>query len=208
MCDCLVTSLKLVNVGIKSHLNAVGITVVHIDINTTLMELVLLVYFNEKYVRIPIKELRRKLEVSQKQKDGIQVKVDKFENASKSLDKLIECQIVENCKKGLGYESYNAVLPLYTGNFMPPKPYLSFTVLEEFVNKPEVENSHVKSSEEETKVVRKNANAPIIEECVSDDEEENVTQPKIKKKTVKPSIVKKEFVKPRQKEKTDRKIVK
>nr|GEV90291.1 ribonuclease H-like domain-containing protein [Tanacetum cinerariifolium] len=43
---------------------------------------------------------------------------------------------------------------------------------------------------------------------VSDDKEENVTQPKIVKKIVRPSIVKKEFVKPRQQEKTTRKIVK
>ncbi|GKA17339.1 hypothetical protein Tco_0697176 [Tanacetum coccineum] len=91
-------------------------------------------------------------------------KTDKFENASKSLDKLIECQIVDNCKKGLGYEKYNAVPPPYTGNFMPPTPDLSFTGLDEFVNKPVVENSKAMSSEEEPKVVRKNDDAPIIEE--------------------------------------------
>ncbi|GJX75423.1 hypothetical protein Tco_0314018 [Tanacetum coccineum] len=31
---------------------------------------------------------------------------------------------------------YNAVPPPYTGNFMPPKPDLSFFCLEEFVDKP------------------------------------------------------------------------
>nr|GEW12013.1 hypothetical protein [Tanacetum cinerariifolium] len=35
-------------VRIKSHLNAVGITTAYIDVNTALMKLVLLVYFNEK----------------------------------------------------------------------------------------------------------------------------------------------------------------
>nr|GEW67352.1 retrovirus-related Pol polyprotein from transposon TNT 1-94 [Tanacetum cinerariifolium] len=75
----------------------------------------------------------------------------------------------------------------------------------EFAVKPVVEN---KSSEEETKAVRKNNDVPIIKEWVSDNEVEEVTQPKIKKKTVKPSIVKKEFVKPRQQEKTARKTVK
>ncbi|GJS62257.1 putative ribonuclease H-like domain-containing protein [Tanacetum coccineum] len=49
------------------------------------------------------------------------------------------------------------------------------------------------SSEEETKVVRKNDDALCIEEWVLDDEEEDVSQPKTKKKTVRPSIVKKEF---------------
>nr|GEV23107.1 reverse transcriptase domain-containing protein [Tanacetum cinerariifolium] len=108
-------------------------------------------------------------------------------------------------KKGLGYESYNAVPPPYTGNFMPPKPDLSYTGLDEFAVKPVVENT---SSEEETKAVKKNTDALIIKEWVSDDKEENVTQPKIVKKIVRPNIVKKEFVKPRQQEKTTRKTVK
>ncbi|GJQ91687.1 ribonuclease H-like domain-containing protein [Tanacetum coccineum] len=131
---------------------------------------------------ITIRELRKKLEIVQKEKDGIQLNVDKFEHASKSLNKLIECQIVDNCKKGLGYENYNAVPPPYTGNFMPPTPDLSFTGLDEFVNEPVVENCKAMSSEEEPKVVRKYDDAPSIEEWVSDDEEEDVSQPKTKKK--------------------------
>ncbi|GJZ93070.1 retrovirus-related pol polyprotein from transposon TNT 1-94 [Tanacetum coccineum] len=155
---------------------------------------------------ITIRELRKKLEKIQKEKDSIQFNVDKFENASKSLNKLIECQIVDNCKKGLGYEKYNAVPPPYTGNFMPPTPDLSFTGLDEFVNKPVVENR--KSDEEVSKVVRKSDDSPIIEDWVSDSEEENVSQTKTKKKTVKPSIAKIEFVKPKQQEKIARKTVK
>ncbi|GJU14928.1 hypothetical protein Tco_1142894 [Tanacetum coccineum] len=127
----------------------------------------------------------------------------KFKNASKSLNKLIESQIVDNYKKGLGY---NAVPPPYTGNFMPPTPDLSFTGLDEFVNKPVVENR--KSDEEVSKVVRKSNDSPIIEDWVSDSEEENVSQTKTEKKTVKPSIAKIEFVKPKQQEKTARKTVK
>ncbi|GJR21938.1 ribonuclease H-like domain-containing protein [Tanacetum coccineum] len=117
-------------------------------------------------------------------------------------------EIVDNCKKGLGYENYNAVSPPCTGNFMPPTPDLSFTDLDEFVNEPVVKNSKAKSSKEEHKVVRKNNDALIIKEWVSDDEEEDVSQPKIERKTVRPSIVKKEFVKSKQQEKTARKIVK
>ncbi|GJY85962.1 putative ribonuclease H-like domain-containing protein [Tanacetum coccineum] len=71
--------------------------------------------------------------------------------------------------------------PPYTGNFMPPTPDLSFTSLDEFVNKPVVKNY---------------------------DEEEDVSQPKIEKKIVRPIIVKKEFVKSKQQEKTARKTVK
>ncbi|GKC88133.1 putative ribonuclease H-like domain-containing protein [Tanacetum coccineum] len=60
----------------------------------------------------------------------------------------------------------------------------------------------------DSKVVKKNDDAPIIKEWVSDDEEEDVSQLKTKKKIVRPSIVKKEFVKSKQQEKTARKTVK
>nr|GEY52463.1 hypothetical protein [Tanacetum cinerariifolium] len=50
------------------------------------------------------------------------------------------------------------------GNFMPPTPDLSFTGLDEFVNKPVVENCKAMSSEEEPNVVRKHDDAPIIKE--------------------------------------------
>ncbi|GKA39509.1 retrovirus-related pol polyprotein from transposon TNT 1-94 [Tanacetum coccineum] len=89
-----------------------------------------------------------------------------------------DLQIVDNCKKGLGY---NVVPPPYTGNFMPPTPDLSFTGLDKFVNKPVVEN--IKSDKEVSKVVRKSDDSPIIEDWVSDSEEEDVYQTKIKKKT-------------------------
>nr|GEY29142.1 putative ribonuclease H-like domain-containing protein [Tanacetum cinerariifolium] len=134
--------------------------------------------------------------------------LEKFENASKSLNKLIECQIVENYKKGLGCENYNAVPPPYTRNFMPSTSDSSISGLDEFANKPVADNCKAKSSEEETKVVRKNDDAPIIKEWVLDNEEGNVSQPKTEKKTVRPSIVKKEFVKSKQQEKTVRKTVK
>nr|GEV96492.1 copia protein [Tanacetum cinerariifolium] len=116
-----------------------------------------------------------------------------------------ECQIVNNSKKGLGYENHNAVPPPYIGNFMHPTPDLSFTGLNEFDNKPVAENT--KSSKEETKAVRKDDDALIIKEWVSDDEEENVSQPKLENKIVRLIIVKKELVKPRQHEKTARKTV-
>ncbi|GJR74096.1 ribonuclease H-like domain-containing protein [Tanacetum coccineum] len=138
---------------------------------------------------------------------GLKFEIHIGEITIKELRKKLEI-IVDNCKKGLGYENYNAVPPPYTGNFMPPTPDLSFTGLDEFVNEPVVENSKAMSSEEEPKVVRKCDDAPSIEEWVSDDEEEDVSQPKIKKKTVRPSIIKKEFVKSKQQEKTARKTVK
>nr|GEY35010.1 hypothetical protein [Tanacetum cinerariifolium] len=82
-------------------------------------------------------------------------------------------------------------------------PWLSYLQvltqsLDEFINKHVVENCKANSSEEEPKGVRKNDDAPIIEEWVSDNEEDDVSQPKIKNKIVRPSIVKKEFVKSKQ----------
>ncbi|GJZ48545.1 hypothetical protein Tco_0602377 [Tanacetum coccineum] len=102
---------------------------------------------------ITILELRKKLEIVQKEKDGIQFNIDKFENASKSLNKIIESQIVDNYKKGLGY---NAVLPPLTGNFMLLKPDLSFTGLEEFTSelvviKPVVEKMKLRLVEQSLK---------------------------------------------------------
>ncbi|GJR59009.1 hypothetical protein Tco_1501171 [Tanacetum coccineum] len=105
---------------------------------------------------------------------------------------------------------------IVNGNFMPPKPDFSFSGLEEFVNepivseptvkKPVVETSEAKASADKPKVVRKNNGALIIEDWVSESEEEDVPRAKIKKKTVKPSFAKIEFVKP--KGKTVRKTAK
>ncbi|GKC93037.1 ribonuclease H-like domain-containing protein [Tanacetum coccineum] len=116
--------------------------------------------------------------------EDIKLTVEKLENSSKSLSKLIDCQIVDKCKTGLGY---NVVPPPYTGNFMPLKPDLSFSGLEEFVNKPI------------------NNGAPIIKDWVSNSEEEDVPQAKIQKKTVKPSFAKIEFVKSKEQVKSPRK---
>ncbi|GJT65205.1 hypothetical protein Tco_1016685 [Tanacetum coccineum] len=90
---------------------------------------------------------------------------------------------------------------LTKGNFMSSTPDLSFIGLDKFVNKHVVENYKTMSSEEEPKVARKNDDAPCIKEWVLDDEEEDVSLPKIEKKIVRPSIVKKEFVKSKQTEK-------
>nr|GEV60113.1 putative ribonuclease H-like domain-containing protein [Tanacetum cinerariifolium] len=58
------------------------------------------------------------------------------------------------------------------GNFMPPKFDLSYTGLDEFADKPVAKNTN--SFKEETKAIRKNSDALIIEEWVSDDEDENL----------------------------------
>ncbi|GJY22863.1 ribonuclease H-like domain-containing protein [Tanacetum coccineum] len=110
---------------------------------------------------------------------------------------------------------YNAVPPPYIGNFMPPKHDLSLSGIEEFVNepivseptvkKPVVETSEAKASADKLKVVRKNNGAPIIEDWVSDSEEEDVPQAKKEKKTVESSFAKIKFVKSKEQVKSPRK---
>ncbi|GJU20790.1 ribonuclease H-like domain-containing protein [Tanacetum coccineum] len=126
-------------------------------------------------------------------------------------------EIVDKCKIGLGY---NVVPPPYTGNFMPPKLDLSFSGLEEFVNKPivsdptvsepiikkhTVETSEAKASVDKPKAVRKNNGAPLDEDWISDSEDEAKSKPKIEKKTIKPSFAKIEFVKSKEQVKSPRK---
>nr|GEX31753.1 putative ribonuclease H-like domain-containing protein [Tanacetum cinerariifolium] len=94
---------------------------------------------------------------------------------------------MDNCKKGL---RYNAVTPPHIGLFMPPKPDLSYIGLEEFTSEPTVETLNAKTSEDVPKVVKKDNGAPILEDWKSDDEDASVPQPKIEKKTVKPSVAK------------------
>nr|GEV39192.1 hypothetical protein [Tanacetum cinerariifolium] len=78
-------------------------------------------------------------------------------------------QIIDKCKTGLGY---NVVPPPYTKNFMPPKPDLVYSCLDDFVDVNEsvsesvVEKPIVESNEPKT--VRKENEAPIIEDWVLD----------------------------------------
>nr|GFA22437.1 hypothetical protein [Tanacetum cinerariifolium] len=158
---------------------------------------------HEMHLReVAITELKCKLELAQKQKDEIQLIVENFENLSKNLSKLINCQIVDMCKTGLGY---NVVPPPYTENFMPPKPDLSFSVLEEFVNepivseptvkKPIVETSEAKASADKPKVIRKNFSSLLIKDWISNSGDEAESKSKIEKETVKPCFAKIKFVK-------------
>nr|GEU84535.1 copia protein [Tanacetum cinerariifolium] len=109
---------------------------------------------------VAITELRRKLELANK--NEIQLTVENFENSSKSLSKLLDYQIADKCKASLGY---NAIPPPYTGNFMPPKPNLSFSNLEEFVNKLIVSESIVKKLVVNTSKAKASKDKPKVGTC-------------------------------------------
>ncbi|GKC46248.1 retrovirus-related pol polyprotein from transposon TNT 1-94 [Tanacetum coccineum] len=68
-------------------------------------------------------------------------------------------KIVDKCKTDLGY---NAIPPPYTGNFMPPKPDLSFSGLEEFVNEPIVSEPTIKKPVAETSEAKASADKPTL----------------------------------------------
>ncbi|GJU60561.1 ribonuclease H-like domain-containing protein [Tanacetum coccineum] len=71
---------------------------------------------------------KNEIEKLKKEKESNQIKIDKFENASKSLDKLIGSQISNNNRKGMGY---NDVPPPPIGLFAPPIIDLSSSGLKE-----------------------------------------------------------------------------
>ncbi|GJW19970.1 ribonuclease H-like domain-containing protein [Tanacetum coccineum] len=147
-------------------------------------------------------EARLKLELATKEKDEVQLTVQKFENSLKNLSKLLDRQIMDKCKTGLGY---NAVPPPYTRNFMPPKSDLVYPSLDDFVdvNESVVEKPTVETNEPET--ARKENGAPIIEDWVSDSDEENVPKVKTVEMFNKPSFAKINFVKSTEQVKSPRK---
>ncbi|GKC20871.1 putative ribonuclease H-like domain-containing protein, partial [Tanacetum coccineum] len=180
-----------------------------------------------------INTLKTEFEKLKKEKDAFDFKIEKFDKALKDLDQLLESQITDKSKKGLGYSVVPLPHPLIYNR--PNKLDLSYSGLDEF-KKPKfkgygLENSkkesdvvkesdnskknsdkslvkeqesHVKSSfvegcgsntsknvsEVEPKKVRKNNDAPIIKDWVSDDEEQDESMTKPEKKTVIPTAAK------------------
>ncbi|GJR88011.1 ribonuclease H-like domain-containing protein [Tanacetum coccineum] len=150
-----------------------------------------------------ISVLKSELEKLKQEKESNQLKIENFDNASKSLDKLIGSQIPDKSRKGLGFVSYNVVPPPPTGLFSPPNLDLSNSGLEEF-QQPEFEGYGPKTSksvsEDTSNEVRESPDASLVEELVSND--------KLEKKIVFPTVAKINFVRPQQQEKPVRKPVK
>ncbi|GJY74691.1 retrotransposon ORF1 [Tanacetum coccineum] len=181
--------------------------------------------FNEAKI-IALKSYIKKLK---KEKEDNLLKINNYDNATKSLDKVIGSQLVDNNKKGLGY---NVVPPLLTGLFAPPTIDLSHSGIEKF-KEPKFVGYGVKVdkivSENSSVEIKKTTDAPIVEDWESDSDDEDdkpkpkvvkktvdsktvkqdvVSDGKLKKKTVFPTTAKIEVVKPKQQEKPVRKPVK
>ncbi|GJR81951.1 hypothetical protein Tco_0152736, partial [Tanacetum coccineum] len=129
-----------------------------------------------------INALKSEIEKLKKEKESNQIKIDKFENASKSLDKLIGSQISDNSRKGVGFVSYNVVPPPPTGLFAPPTIDLSNSSLEEF-QQPEFEGYGPKVSKSVCKdtsnEVKKTPDALLGKKSVLEKEKQTVFPTKI-----------------------------
>nr|GEU65367.1 hypothetical protein [Tanacetum cinerariifolium] len=142
---------------------------------------------NTSFRESDIIALNLQLEKLKKEKESNQIKIDNFENASKSLDKLIGSQITYNSKTGLGFTSYNIVAPPPTGLFAPPTIDLSSSGLEEF-KQPAFESYRPKASKsvcvETSNVIKKYPDAPIIEDWVFDCDEDEPEEVVVKSENV------------------------
>ncbi|GKD08533.1 ribonuclease H-like domain-containing protein, partial [Tanacetum coccineum] len=123
--------------------------------------------------------LKSEIEKLKKEKECNQIKFDKFENASKCLDKLIGSQIFDNSRKGAGY---NAVPPPPTGLFAPPTIDISNYGLEEF-QQPKFKGYRPKASKsvcvDTSNEVKKTPDTPLVEELVSEKENQTIFPTKI-----------------------------
>ncbi|GKC23724.1 ribonuclease H-like domain-containing protein [Tanacetum coccineum] len=155
-----------------------------------------------------INMLKTEFEKVKQEKEGIDFKIEKFENASKDLDKLLGSQITDNSKKGLGYNAVPPPHPLIYNR--PNKLDLSYSGLEEF-QQPEFEGYGLRANksvcENSSNETKKNSDAPLIEEWVFDNEDEVESPVVVEKKIVVPTIPKVNVVRPKQQEKSVRKIV-
>ncbi|GJR43508.1 hypothetical protein Tco_1311611 [Tanacetum coccineum] len=130
--------------------------------------------------------LKTELEKVKEEKEGFEFKLAKFEKSSKDLDDLLAS--LEEFKQ------------LEINEYGPRDSRLkTTTVCDREVDKDWKEKffylaNHVRV--EEPKKAKENNDAPIIEDWVSDDEEEVKHIPKEEKKTAIPTATKKEFVKP------------
>ncbi|GJY72386.1 retrovirus-related pol polyprotein from transposon TNT 1-94 [Tanacetum coccineum] len=77
-----------------------------------------------------INVLKSEFEKVKQEKEGIEFKIEKFDKASKDLDKLLGSQITDKSKKGLGYNVVPPPHPLIYNR--PKKLDLSYSGLDEF----------------------------------------------------------------------------
>ncbi|GJV42575.1 ribonuclease H-like domain-containing protein, partial [Tanacetum coccineum] len=113
------------------------------------------------------------------------LKREKFDKASKDLDQLLGSQITDKSKKGFGYSAVPPPHPLIY------KLDLSYSGLDEF-KEPEFKGYGPENSKKESNIVKESDNSKENSDksLVSDDEEQDESITKPKKKTVTPTAAK------------------
>ncbi|GJV81086.1 ribonuclease H-like domain-containing protein [Tanacetum coccineum] len=144
-------------VSYKAGLESVEARLVHYKKNETVLEDSINVLKLEVRLRDNALDVYKlNLEKAEAERDQLKQTLEKFQNSSKSLNEILECQVIDKFKKGLGYnaataaspavegfvnltdksgsdKAYHAVPPPLTGNFIPHKPDLTF--IDEIVEK-------------------------------------------------------------------------
>ncbi|GJR97763.1 putative ribonuclease H-like domain-containing protein [Tanacetum coccineum] len=160
-----------------------------------------------------INVLKSEFEKVKQEKEGIEFKIEKFDKASKDLDKLLGSQITDKSKKGLGYNVVPPPHPLIYNR--PKKLNLSYSGLDEF-KEPEFKSYGSQESKQESNIVcdkksdasKENSDDSLIKEQVSEDTSSFVESPlNVDKETIFLADKKKEFVKPKNHEKPVKKSV-
>ncbi|GJT79464.1 ribonuclease H-like domain-containing protein [Tanacetum coccineum] len=137
-------------VSYKAGLESVEARLVHYKKNETVLEDSINVLKLEVRLRDNALDVYKlNLEKAEAERDQLKQTLEKFQNSSKSLNEILECQVIDKFKKGLGYDAataaspavegfvnltdksgsdkaYHAVPPPLTGNFIPRKPDLTF----------------------------------------------------------------------------------
>ncbi|GJS70127.1 putative ribonuclease H-like domain-containing protein [Tanacetum coccineum] len=160
-----------------------------------------------------INVLKSEFEKVKQEKKGIEFKIEKFDKASKDLDKLLGSQITDKSKKGLGYSAVPPPHPLIYNR--PKKLDLSYSGLDEF-KEPEFKGYGSENSKQESNIVcdqksddsKENSNDSLVKEQVSKDTSSFVESSlNVDKETVFPVDKKVESVKPKNHEKPVKKSV-
>ncbi|GKF22909.1 hypothetical protein Tco_0075231, partial [Tanacetum coccineum] len=121
-------------------------------------------------------ELRKKFEKAEKERDDLKLTLKKFENSSKNLSKLLDSQVCDKFKTGVGFDSQ--------------------------VFDSQENDSETKTSDSKPKSVGE----PLIEDWISNSEDENETESNSKQR--KSSFAKVKFVKSNEHVKTSKESVK
>ncbi|GJY74010.1 retrovirus-related pol polyprotein from transposon TNT 1-94, partial [Tanacetum coccineum] len=103
-----------------------------------------------------INTLKTEFEKLKQEKDAFDFKIEKFDKASKDLDQLLESQITDKSKKGLGYSAVPPPHPLIYNR--PNKLDLSYSGLDEF-KEPEFKGYGLENNKKKSNVVKESDNS-------------------------------------------------